>query len=128
MIDSLVEYLQPFLTESRVGIGMFSDTYDESTVLNWKSGIQPTYSLGNRDPYRRRPFLQVIVRSKSFSKVDEESSIVVKELQRLVGTFGDETILACTHTGEKLNRGRDTKNRWEFLMNFTLEIHTKQEE
>lgn len=128
MIKELVNYVEEVTTDLRVGVGMFSDTYNEAVVLNWKGGIQPTNSIGKYESYQRRPFLQIIVRSESFDNADTQAYNIFKHMEKLHGEYGGEYIISCIQSGEVLNRGRDTKNRWEFLMNFTLRIQTKQEE
>lgn len=118
MINDLADHIETLGT--RCNIGTFSDTYNDMTMLEWKAGIQPSYQLGERGSFQRRPFLQVIVRDEDYIKGLSLSNDIITLLEETHGEYGGDTIISIIHNGEILGQGRDDKKRWRFLMNFTI--------
>lgn len=119
MINDIADYLE-LLGVGTCAIGTFSDARDDVMMLEWKAGIQPSYSLGRRKSFQRRPFLQVVVRHEDYNLGDDIANKVVEAMESIHGEYDDEIIISAIHNGEILGQGRDTKMRWRFLMNFTL--------
>ena len=118
----ILEFIGDHIDE-KLGVTMsaYGQLPSEGNVIlyNFKAGIKPSYALGRSNSYRRRPFLQVIVRNESYDKALDIANVVTKELERL---HGEKGILSITATTDILEYGRDKDNNYNFLMNFILDI------
>ena len=108
-----------------VQYGQMPDTPDNITILNFYGGNTPTRSLGKAKPTIREPYIQVKVRNTSYfnciSLIEKHISI----LESLSGDIGGKTITKLTQSSDIIPIGRDTKNRYEFTINFIVQIDNK---
>lgn len=108
-----------------VNYGQMPDEPDNITVLNFYGGNTPTRSLGKAKPTIREPYIQIRVRNTSYfnciSLIEKHISI----LESLSGDFGGKTITKLTQSSDIIPIGRDTKNRYEFTINFIIQIDNK---
>ena len=109
-----------------VHYGQMPDEPDNITLLNFSSGNSPRRALGKSKPVIREPEIQVRVRDKSYfnciSLIDNHITI----LESLSGTFGNLFITKITQVGDVIPLGRDNKNRYDFSINFIVQIDNKE--
>ena len=107
----------------KVQYGQMPDEPDNITLLNFYGGNNPTRSLGKAKPMIRQPQIQVRVRNKSYfnsvSLIDKH----IETLQSISGEYGNKDIMKISQVGDIMPLGRDTKGRYEFTINFTIQIN-----
>lgn len=102
--------------------GQMPDEPDNVTTLNFYGGNTPTRSLGKAKPTVREPYIQVRVRNKSYFNCISTIEKHIEVLEAISGEYGKKTITKLTQTGDIIPLGRDSKNRYEFTINFIIQI------
>ena len=127
VFDYLADYLDVALTDTTTRYGLFTDDVDNMVVLRAGGGMMPKNGLGNRSSWLRRPYLQVRVRNKSYTEGYSQAEEVIRHLEIVHGTVNNQfEIIAITANGDILDQGRDDKNRYKFLVSFTIHITTEE--
>lgn len=108
-----------------VNYGQVPDSPDNITVLNFTGGNSPTRSLGKFKPTVKEPSIQVRVRNKSYFNALDIINKQIEILEKVSGEYGDKTIMKLSQIGDVIPLGRDTKNRYEFTINFIIQIDNK---
>ena len=127
VFDYLADYLDVALTNTITRYGLFTDDVDNMVVLRAGGGMMPKNGLGNRSSWLRRPYLQVRVRNKSYTEGYSQAEEVIRHLEIVHGTVNNQfEIIAITANGDILDQGRDDKNRYKFLVSFTIHITTEE--
>ena len=119
LIENIGNHLDNVLKIDECRYGQMPADINNVVLLNFKSGVKPTYVFDRDNSLRRRPFLQVIVRNEDYFEGLKRVNDVFKELERLHGVHG---ILSITSTSDILEYGRDSKNNYSFLTNFILDV------
>lgn len=118
MLEAIGENLS-----GEIQYGQMPDSPDNVTLLNFYSGNNPTRSLGKTKPMIRQPQIQVRVRNKSYfnsvSLIDKH----IETLQSISGEYGNKDIMKISQIGDIMPLGRDSKGRYEFTINFTIQIN-----
>ena len=107
---------------NKVVYGQIPDSPDNVTVLNFYGGNTPTRSLGKAKPMIREPYIQVRVRNSSYFNGISTIEKYIETLQSISGEYGTKKITKLTQSGDIIPLGRDSKNRYEFSVNFVIQI------
>ena len=107
----------------KVQYGQMPDEPDNITLLNLYGGNNPTRSLGKAKPMIRQPQIQVRVRNTSYFNSINLIESHIETLQSISGEYGNKEIMKISQIGDIMPLGRDTKNRYEFTINFTIQIN-----
>lgn len=102
--------------------GQMPDTPDNITTLNFYGGNTPTRSLGKSKPTIREPYFQVRVRNTSYFNCISTIEKHIEVLESISGEYGRKKITKVSQTGDIIPLGRDSKNRYEFTINFIVQI------
>lgn len=102
--------------------GQMPDEPDNVTTLNFYGGNTPTRSLGKAKPTVREPYFQVRVRNTSYFNCISTIEKHIEVLEAISGEYGRKKITKLTQTGDIIPLGRDSKNRYEFTINFIIQI------
>ncbi len=105
-----------------VQYGQIPDKPDNVTVLNFYGGNTPTRSLGKAKPTVREPYFQVRVRNTSYFNCIDIIDKHIEILESISGEYGHKKITKITQNGDIIPLGRDSKNRYEFTINFIIQI------
>lgn len=120
-MTGLIQYIGDYLGED-TRYGQIPDEPNNVVMLNYKSGISPTYVMGQDISDRRRPFVQVITRNEDYFEGMNRANEVRELLEALHGTHSDYFIVSVIATSEILEQGRDDKNRYSFLDNYIVNV------
>ena len=121
MMQEMIEEIGSQLS-GEVQYGQTPDEPDNITVLNFYGGNSPTRSLGKSKPTIREPFVQVKVRNASYFNAVELIEKHISILESISGTYGGKKITKLSQSGDIIPLGRDSKNRYEFTVNFIIQI------
>lgn len=127
LIKAIGDHVDTELGLDQSRYGQLPDEPNNVIIYNYRSGISPIYSIGRGTSYRRRPFLEVRVRNEDYFDGLGIIDDVRIELERLYGQVGDHYIVSIVSTSDILENGRDTNNRYNFMMNYILEISKEEE-
>lgn len=109
-----------------VQYGQIPDEPSNITVLNFYGGNSPRRAIGVAKPVIREPQMQVYVRDTSYlnsiNKIEEH----INTIEKISGILGNLIITKITQVGDIMPLGRDDKNRYEFTINFTIQIDNKE--
>lgn len=108
-----------------VTYGQMPDSPDNVTTLNFYGGNTPTRSLGKSKPTVREPYIQVRVRNTSYFNSISLIEKHIETLESISGEYGNKTITKLSQTSDVIPLGRDSKNRYEFTINFIVQIDNK---
>lgn len=109
----------------KVQYGQMPDEPDNITILNFYGGNTPTRSLGKAKPVIREPYIQVRVRNTSYFNSIDLIENHIEVLENISGEYGHKIITKLTQNGDVIPLGRDSKNRYEFTINFIVQIDNK---
>lgn len=123
-MQEMLEEIGKQLT-GNVQYGQMPDEPDNITLLNFYGGNTPQRSLGKAKPTIREPYIQVRVRNKSYFNSIELIEKHISILESLSGTFGNKTVTKISQITDVMPLGRDSKNRYEFTINFIIQIDNK---
>lgn len=123
-MQEMLEEIGKQLT-GNVQYGQMPDEPDNITLLNFYGGNTPQRSLGKAKPTIREPYIQVRVRNKSYFNSIELIDKHISVLESLSGTFGNKTVTKISQITDVMPLGRDSKNRYEFTINFIIQIDNK---
>lgn len=120
MLEAICENLS-----GEVQYGQIPDEPNNITVVNFTMGNTPRRALGKAKPVIREPEIQVRVRNTSYfnaiSLIDNHISV----LESISGEYGGKTVTKISQVGDIIPFGRDEKNRYEFTINFIIQIDNK---
>lgn len=102
--------------------GQMPDSPDNVILLNFSGGNTPRRSLGLARPTVREPMIQLFVRNTAYMNAVSEVNRCIDILEAITGDVGGKKITKLTQFGDVLHLGRDEKNRYEFTINFTVQI------
>lgn len=106
----------------KIQYGQMPDSPDNVTTLNFYGGNTPTRSLGKAKPTIREPYIQVRVRNTSYFNSISTIEKYIEVLETISGEYGGKMITKVSQTGDIVPLGRDSKNRYEFTINFVIQI------
>lgn len=115
------------LLSSSTKYGQIPDSPNDVLLLNFTGGNTPTRSLGRSKPTRREPGIQLLVRNSNYLNAVSEINRCIDILLDVNGEIGGKHITKITQFSDVLNLGRDDKNRYEFAVNFIIQIDNAKE-
>lgn len=110
----------------QVQYGQIPDEPNNITVLNFYGGNTPRRAIGTAKPVIREPQMQVRVRNDSYAQSISLIEQHINTIERISGILGNKIITKITQIGDVIPLGRDDKNRYEFTVNFTIQIDNKE--
>lgn len=127
LLTGLAEHVDEVLGTDHRHYGQMPDDIDTVILYNFKSGISPDYSFTRGDAFRRRPFLQVIVRSPDYMDALGLTYGVQRTLEKTYGNINGHNVLNIRSTADMLENGRDEQGRYKFLINLIVDVNLKEE-